>query len=190
MSHFFPGRLDTHYFKRTPTGYWDRRRGGPKGQPFLLRKARRFEEDTIHTDGNFYESDDAIPCTCKHPTTHEGDGDAHCTYCDGQGFLWDEIWFSGYLSYSSSFIGSTSSDLLYDTDPGVMNINEPFLYTWHYIVVRHEDWIVRSAMDMDGNLMQKPIQPQNVYKLLHYRPMRMDFARTEYWKYKLRRVYP
>ena len=188
---FFPGASHGQpYLLRRATLPWIRRRGGPKGQPFLLRRARRFEDAIIYTDGRHYDADDAIPCTCKHVTTHEGDGDAQCAYCDGQGWLWDELWFSGYLSYSSSFIGSTSTDLLYDTDPGVMNINEPFLYTWHYLVVRHEDWIIRSAMDMDGNLMQKPLQAQNIYKILHYRPMRMDFARTEYWKYKLRRVYP
>ena len=189
MAHFFSRRLDNHFFKRAPSGNIDRRRGGPKGQPFLLRIARRFEIETRHTDGRLYKADDAIPCTCHDLVTHEGDRDAFCAYCDGMGYLWDEEYFTGYLSYSASLTGSMSTDIQWDSSPGTVNLNEPFIYTFHFIVARQEDWIVRPALYMDGNLMQ-PIQPQNIYKILHFRPMRMDFARTEYWKYKLRRVYP
>ncbi len=177
------------FLERPPEDSFFGTGGGPKGQPFLLRKARSFTIDTRHTDGNLYKAGDPIPCTCKDPITHEGSGDPKCAYCDGQGYLWDELWFTGYLSYSSSLIGSSSTDLMYDTSPGTVNMNEPFLFTFHYVVIRQEDWIVRPALDMDGNLLQ-PIVPQNIYKLLHFRPMRMDWARTEFWKYKLRRVYP
>lgn len=187
---FFPGVANRPYLLRRSTLPWLHRRGGPKGQPFLLRMARRFTERTRHDDGRLYKADDAIPCTCKYDlVTHEADRDAICAYCDGQGYLWDELWFNGYLSFSANLMGNDQTDLQYDTSPGVVNTNEPFLFTFHYIVIRKEDWIIRAALDMDGNLMQ-PIQPQNIYKLLHYRPMRMDFARTEFWKYKLRRVYP
>ncbi len=190
MAHFFPGRLDRQFFKRTPSNIPERRRGGPKGQPFLLRMARRFEERTRYEDGRLYKADDAIPCTCKYDlVTHEADKDAECAYCAGQGVLWDELWFAGYLSYSANLMGNDQTDIQYDVSPGTVNLNEPFLFTFHQIVIRHEDWIVRAALDMDGNLLQ-PIQPQNIYKILQYRPMRMDFARVEFWKYKIRRVYP
>lgn len=187
---FFPGTANRPYLLRRTTLPWIHRRGGPKGQPFLLRMARRFEEQTRYDDGLLYKADDAIPCTCKYNlVTHEADKDAECAYCDGQGVLWDELWFTGYLSFSANLMGNDQTDIQYDSSPGTVNLNEPFLFTFHHIVIRHEDWIIRAALDMDGNLMQ-PIQPQNIYKLLHYRPMRMDFARVEFWKYKLRRVYP
>lgn len=187
---FFPGTSNRQYLLRRATLPWLHRRGGPKGQPFLLRMARRFEEETRYDDGLLYKADDAMPCTCKYNlVTHEADKDAECAYCAGQGVLWDELWFTGYMSFSANLMGNDQTDIQYDVSPGTVNLNEPFLFTFHQIVIRHEDWIVRAALDMDGNLLQ-PIQPQNIYKILQYRPMRMDFARVEFWKYKIRRVYP
>lgn len=198
---FFPGTSNQQYLLRRTDLPWLMRRGGPKGQPFLLRVARRFtldhpdriprtEKFRYEGDGLLYKLDDAVPCTCKYDlVTHEADKDAECAYCWGQGVLWDELWFTGYLSFSANLGGNDQTDIQYDASPGTVNLNEPFLFTFSPIVIRHEDWIVRSALDMDGNLLQ-PIQPQNIYKILHYRPMRMDFARVEFWKYKVRRVYP
>jgi hypothetical protein len=156
----FPFRKDTHTAKG-------------KGQPLLLRKIRR------DSDG------EKIPCTCNDPVTHEGDGDAHCAYCDGVGFLWDELWFLGYVTHSASFVG-TSMTLREMTMPGFIQTDEPFLYTFYYVTVQKDDWVCQPALDEEGNVIQ-PIRMQHRNRVISQFPMRMDGARIEYWKYKLRK---
>jgi len=158
---YFPYRKDTYTAKG-------------KGQPLILRKIRRDDNG------------DKIKCTCNDAVTHEGDGDAFCAYCDGVGYIWDEIWFLGYVTHSASFVG-TSMTLREVTTPGFVQVNEPFMYTFYYVTVHKGDWVVQPALDVEGNVIQ-PIQSQHRNIVISQFPMRMDGARIEYWKYKLRKI--
>jgi len=147
-----------------------------KGQPLILRKIRRDE------DG------ERIKCSCNDAVTHEGDGDAHCTYCDGVGYIWDELWFLGYVTHSASFVG-TSMTLREMMMPGFVQTDEPFLYTFYYVTVQKGDWVIQPALDSEGKVLQ-PIQAKHRNIVISQFPMRMDGARIEYWKYKLRKILP
>jgi len=144
-----------------------------KGQPLILRKVRRDENG------------DKIPCTCNDPVTHEGDGDAFCTYCDGVGFIWDEHWFLGYITHSSSFVG-TSMTLREVTTPAFVQTDEPYLFTFYYVVVQVDDWVVQPALDSEGNVIV-PMRTQHRHRVISQFPNRMDGARIEFWKFKLRK---
>ena len=75
------------------------------------------------------------------------------------------------------------------TTPGFVQVNEPFMYTFYYVTVHKGDWVVQPALDVEGNVIQ-PIQSQHRNIVISQFPMRMDGARIEYWKYKLRRILP
>ena len=148
-----------------------------KGQPLIIRKIRR------DADG------EKIKCSCNDTVvTHEGDGDANCAYCDGVGYIWDEKWFLGYVTHSASFVG-TSMTLREIMMPGFVQTDEPYLYTFYYVTVQKGDWIIQPALDTEGKVIQ-PIRAQHKNIVISQFPMRMDGARIEYWKYKLRKVLP
>ena len=147
-----------------------------KGQPLILRKIRRDEND------------ERIKCTCNDSVTHEGDGDAFCAYCDGVGYIWDEFWFLGYVTHSASFVG-TSMTLREIVTPGFVQVDEPYLYTFYYITVKKNDWIIQPALDEEGQVIM-PMRAKHRNIVISQFPMRMDGARIEYWKYKLRKILP
>ena len=159
----FPLRKDTYKAKG-------------KGQPLILRKIRRDENG------------DRIKCSCNDAVTHEGDGDANCAYCDGVGYIWDEQWFLGYVTHSASFVG-TSMTLREIVMPGFVQMDEPYLYTFYFVTVQKGDWVVQPALDEEGRVIQ-PLQIQHKNMVISQFPMRMDGARIEYWKYKLRKILP
>jgi hypothetical protein len=104
------------------------------------------------------------------------------------GYIWDELWFLGYVTHSASFSG-TSMTLREMLMPGFVQTDEPFLFTFYYVTVQKGDWVIQPALDSEGRVLQ-PIQAKHRNIVISQFPMRMDGARIEYWKYKLRKKLP
>jgi len=60
-----------------------------------------------------------IACSCLHEITREGDPD--CSYCDGDRYLWDEVWYWCY-SMMSGAAGSMANRGIY-MPPGLIRVD-------------------------------------------------------------------
>src|SRR3990172_8301736 len=63
----------------------------PKAQTFVLRKMKRQTTDPIIPGEGFL-----LICDCISSLTYEPDIDHFCPICQGEGYIWEEIFIDGY----------------------------------------------------------------------------------------------
>lgn len=117
-----------------------------------------------------------VRCTCLLTQTTINP-DPNCSYCFGQGFLYDETWHMCY-SYHTSSEGGDSRKYL-NLAPGKERTDYIVFILRYTTTIRYEDKIVEIKLDEEG----QPIIPY--IRIAFYKPqtikqMRSDSGRLEY----------
>lgn len=136
------------------------------GQLFLLRRARR---DT---------KDQPVSCTCVN-SLQGHHASPNCSYCLGEGFLWDEEWVMGYVNFLSSASGLGNKNIRFN--PGIMHVETKVFYLRYDIDLKHGDKIVEVKLDRDGKVITPYVReaiytPQTIYDA------RSDNGRIEFYE--------
>lgn len=138
---------------------------GPKhGNLVLLRNMRR--------------NDDGYPtlCKCKEDQiTREPDPD--CSYCLGEGNLWDESWVWTFWMYAGSDSGFVKryQRLL----PGEVRVDYKIFFFRYDTTLLYGDKIVEVSLDDDGGV-KLPYVREAIYKPQTLSRRRGDNGRVEY----------
>ena len=139
----------------------------PKGQVHVFRKMRRDANGQL------------ISCPCTDPVTGEPDKDNYCPICMGEGYIWDEVFFTGYKEVLKSDVGNAQRERL--LEPGLINIPIVVFFTDEPHDFTKYDKIVEIARDHAGN----PIRPYKrtfIYTIDAPIDLRSDNGKLEYWK--------
>jgi len=136
------------------------------GQLFLLRRARRDSKDQ------------PVSCTCV-DSLQGYHASPNCSYCLGEGFLWDEEWVVGYVNFMSSAAGLGNKYTRYS--PGVMHVETKVFYLRYDLDIKPGDKIVEVKLDRDGKVVTPYIReaiytPQTIYDA------RSDNGRIEFYE--------
>lgn len=138
--------------------------GIPHGHLVLIRKMRR------DSDG------ERIECSCK-----EGDNVSEpsysCSYCLGEGFLWDEEWRICYSMQTSSESGFVRK--YQHVAPGHVRVDYTIFFFDYRTEIRYHDKIIEVLLDKDG----QPVLPyirSTIYRPETILNFRSDNGRTEY----------
>lgn len=118
---------------------------------------------------------DPIPCTCLHEITREADPD--CSYCDGDRYLWDEVWYWCYSMYSGAS-GSLANRGIY-MPPGLLRVDFKIFFFQHGVPIRYGDKIVEMKLDDEGAAIVPYIR-ESIYSSQTIQRYRSDNGRVEY----------
>lgn len=117
-----------------------------------------------------------IKCNCfEVANTTEPDPD--CSYCLGEGYLWDETWAIAYSMYIDS--GSTAAKKYVHMVPGLERTDYKVFFLRYDTNIKYEDKIVEMSLDEEG----QPVLPyvrETIYKPHTIKRMRSDYGRVEY----------
>ena len=166
----------------------------PKKQKHVLRKMKRVATDPVLADPELIkkfrgrkqiidhfvpEEGFLIPCACVDAIIREPDVDHFCPICQGEGWLWDEIFIDVYKVFLRSDVGlSTKEDLI---KVGLTNIPLVIFYMRTSVLVTPVDKVIELVTDTEG----KPIRPyirEFLYRIGTAIDFRSDNGRLEYWK--------
>jgi len=135
------------------------------GRPFIIRRLRR------DSSGN------PDYCTCTRVSqTIEPDPD--CSYCQGEGYLYDADWLIGY-----TMLGGADSGLVARQTwmpPGAVRIDYRIFFFRYDADIKYGDKIVIPALDIEGVPVQ-PLAVEAVHKPQTVAEMRSDGGRLEYY---------
>lgn len=144
----------------------------PKGRPFIIRHFRR--------DGN----NKRIQCSvCNHPGTGESSSKYRCSYCDGEGYLWDESIVIGYRMEESPVFRFFGERL----DFGEAKMISPFIFLRYDAIVDEEDILIEPVLTKDGHIVS-PLAIKQKYRIPWAREFRLDNSRVEYVKIRITEV--
>jgi hypothetical protein len=137
-----------------------------KKLPILLRKMKR------DINGN------PIECACIDKVTDEQDRDVYCPIDQGDRYIWDEIWISGYRYFIDPNSTKATSEI--ELKQGAFNALKAVFYTRYPEVVTREDKIIEIILNAEG----KPVLPYRrlrKWKINQATDYRLDHGRLEYW---------
>jgi hypothetical protein len=139
--------------------------GGPRhGNLVLLRTMRR--------DSDGYPT----KCNClANQTTVEPDFD--CSYCLGEGYLWDETW-----SWSFWMLGGAESGLVkryIRMPPGEIRVDYKIFFFRYDTNISYDDKIIEVKLDTEGEV-ELPYVREAIYKPQTIAKRRSDNGRIEY----------
>ena len=117
----------------------------------------------------------AIDCTCKDKLTREADPD--CSYCLGEGYLWDETWYMCRSQFTGAD-GGLSSRGRY-MPPGEIRVDFKIFYFRYDTPIRYGDKIVEVLLDEEGEVVVPYIR-ESIYKPQTIDRLRSDNGRTEF----------
>lgn len=117
----------------------------------------------------------AESCTCKNEHTREPDPD--CSYCLGEGYLWDEDWVWTYSMYANDASGLASRITF--LPPGNVRVDYKIFFLRYDSDIQYGDKIVEVKLDEEGNLVVPYIR-QAIYKPQTINKYRSDNSRIEY----------
>ncbi len=165
-----------------------------KGQTQVLRKMKRTPTDTAADNPKLVkilrgrkqmrdyfvpEEGYLVPCECIDEVTKEPDVDHFCPICQGEGFIWDEIFIETYKRILRSDVGlSTKEDVI---EPGLTNIPLVIFYTRSSVSITKADKVVELWTDTEGNPI-RPFRREAIYRIGTPIDLRSDNGRLEYWK--------
>jgi hypothetical protein len=109
-------------------------------------------------------------------TTREPDPD--CSYCGGEGYLWDEEWLKAHSMYG----GSDSGLLRRETymAPGAIRVDYKIFFVRYDSDIKYGDKIVEIRLDVEGNI-ELPYIREAIYKPQTVNAYRSDHGRIEYF---------
>jgi hypothetical protein len=136
----------------------------PHGHLIVIRNMRR------DADGR------PTKCSCfEAANTTEADPD--CSYCLGEGYLWDEQWAIAYSMVLDS--GSQAAKKYVHMVPGMEHTDYTVFFIRYDNSIRYEDKIVEMRLDTEG----QPVLPyvrDTIYKPHTIKRMRSDYGRVEF----------
>ena len=136
----------------------------PHGHLVVIRNMRR--------DSDGYPT----KCVCfEANNTTEADPD--CSYCLGEGYLWDEEWAIAYSMHLDS--GSQAAKKYVHMIPGLERTDYTVFFIRYDNSIRYEDKIVQMRLDEEG----QPVLPyvrDAIYKPHTIKRMRSDYGRIEF----------
>jgi hypothetical protein len=173
-----------------------------KGQVAVLRKMRRVQTDPIITDPNhpdynpknvrlhharhqvidFFVPEEGymVPCTCISSTTQEPDIDKFCPFCQGEGYLWDEVFVDCYKSKGPwRPAGAALNEAI--LSPGLINTTLMIFYVRSDIPITRADKLVELWSDEEGQ-PRRPYRRKALYRIGTPIDFRSDNGRIEYWE--------
>lgn len=136
----------------------------PHGHWAILRKMRRNEDNSL------------VACVChKAASTHEADPD--CSYCLGEGYLWDESWQKIYKMTIGPDGGQAKK---YVHMPNGFERTEYLVFYLRYDCgIQYEDKIIEVFLDAEGRPFS-PLKRKNIFRLETIVEYRSDNGRIEY----------
>lgn len=136
----------------------------PHGKKILIRSMRR--------DADGY----ATKCVCLEASnTTEPDPD--CSYCLGEGYLWDEYWEYAYTVHVNADSGLARKYI--HVAPGLQRADYLVFYIRYDSSIKYEDKIIEIKLDLEG----APVIPyirKNIYKPSTIIELRSDYGRVEF----------
>lgn len=133
--------------------------GTPHNYLVLLRKMRR--------DSN----GDLIKCSCVDELTNEPSTETECSYCLGEGYIWDEHFLRTFSEMVPSTTGLSRS---VKTLPfGLVNEQYKVFYLRYSTDIDYKDKIIEMNLDKEGQLF-RPYKRKRIY-----RPETIDFKRGD-----------
>jgi|WetSurMetagenome_2_1015567.scaffolds.fasta_scaffold61167_3 hypothetical protein len=144
----------------------------PKEELFILRRMRRDDYDQL------------LPCVCISSTTNEGDKDRFCPYCFGEGFLWDEQFFSG-LHMLARKAGRRRIQATMIWEPAIIDPSVSFMYVPYFVNPSQQDRIIAPQIDDEGKIVW-PIRIYHYWRIDSTDPVRGNDGRIEFWSLTLR----
>lgn len=176
-------------FNATMDGLWPEI---PKAQTFIIRKMRRTPTDTNTSDpakkftARHQIQDFFVPgegflviCPCLDKLTQEPDLDYFCPICQGEAYIWDEIFVEGYKVILSSDVGKSVKETL--ITPGLTNTTLVVFYTRSSVLITKADKIVEVWLDQEGKVV-RPYRRKAIYRIGTPIDLRSDNGKLEYWK--------
>lgn len=166
----------------------------PKAQKHVLRKMKRQSTDPVDDDPTLVKKFRGskqvldwfapgegylIPCQCVDKNTKEPDLDHYCPICQGEGYLWDEIFIDTYKIDLRSDIGKSMKQNL--IQPGLTNIPLMIFYTKSTTSITRADKMVELWTDTNGDIV-RPYRRLNLYRISTVMDLRSDNGKLEYWK--------
>lgn len=136
----------------------------PHGHLIAIRYMRR--------DADGY----ATKCTCL-SASNTTEPDPSCSYCLGEGYLWDEDWAIAYSMYLDS--GSLAAKKYVHMVPGLERTDYKVFFLRYNNNIKYEDKIIEMRLDEEG----APVIPyirDSVYKPHTIKRMRSDYGRVEF----------
>ena len=141
----------------------------PHGQIFIIRHMRKDSKNHL------------IPCpTCNTGVTHEGTKNYKCSYCAGEGNLWDDSFQIGYQSDETPSMRYTGK---LETI-GEFNSGLPFIFFRYDTVIDLQDKIIEPLLTTEGEVTS-PVVINRTYKIPWLRELRSDNGRIEYIKVRV-----
>lgn len=134
-----------------------------KGWPLIIRHLRR--------DGN------GVPISCVCKNILSGSTDPRCSYCLGEGNLWDELWYIG----RSQFLGSDGGlgSKYRASEPGRIRADTKVFFLRYDVPIRYNDKIIEVELDNEGNVVT-PFVRKAVYRPETINELRSDNGRKEF----------
>jgi len=141
------------------------RNGGPKhGKLLIIRNMRR------DADGR------PTRCTCSEDqTTVEPSPD--CSYCGGEGYLWDENWVWGFSMYAGADNGMVRRFMR--MAPGEVRVDYKVFFFRYDTNILYADKIIEPRLDADGEL-DVPYVREAIYEPQTLQKRRADNGRIEF----------
>jgi hypothetical protein len=135
------------------------------GYLVLLRRMRR---DSV---GN------PTYCTCAEDAPAR-EGNPDCSYCLGEGYLWDEEWAMCTSAYVGPDGGLTRRNIT--MMPGEIRVDYKLFYFRYDSNIKYQDKIVEVKLDVDGT-PALPYVRESIYTPETVAKMRSDYGRIEYF---------
>ena len=131
----------------------------------FIRKAR------IDNDEN------KVPCNCVDKLTKEAAPERNCSYCLGEGFLWDEIAHKTYSTLVGVEGGKASRTRRITA--GELRTDYKLFYFKYDTKVSYKDKIVEVRLDEEGKV-SIPYRRESIYSIETIQEYRSDNGRIEY----------
>ncbi len=115
-------------------------------------------------------------CTCMEgQLTREPDPD--CSYCLGEGYLWDENWVYGFDMYAGADNGFVRRQITMPS--GIVRVDYKIFFLRYDTTITYGDKIVEVVLDEEGDVAL-PYVRESIYSLETVAKRRSDNGRIEY----------
>jgi hypothetical protein len=135
----------------------------PHGKLMVLRNLRRDSDNK------------PVACSCRQTLSRSTDPD--CSYCAGEGYLWDEQWCLGFSMYTGADEGLSSR--IRQIWPGQIRVDYKVFFLRYDTEIEYGDKIVEIKLDLEGNPIL-PYKREAIYSIQTLIKYRSDRGRVEY----------
>lgn len=136
----------------------------PHGHWVILRNVR------------YDENHEPTECVClRNKQTIESD--ILCSYCSGEGYLWDEQWIYCYSMHSGSDSGLARKYI--SSGAGEIKTDYVVFFLRYDTIIREKDKIIEVLLDTEGEIIQ-PFVRTNYFEPSTIIDFRADNGRIEY----------